>query len=912
TCYIIIIKTFRCSELSDFQLSSVTLSNSSSDQSDRSKTLATATMNSRGGGGGRDRLRRDPPPSRADDGGGGGGRRPSRHLWVGNLSPNLQEQDLTRHFVEFGELDSVAFQPGRHFAFVNFKNDEDGIAALKVLQGFPVDGNPLKIEFVKVDKPSAQSRDEDYRQRRDQRPAPRGSPFSHRDSKVHAGSPDAYYPDKLKTSDRNAEPSEVLWIGFPSILKVDETVLRKAFSPYGEIEKISVFPGRSYAFVRFRVLESACRAKETLQGKLFGNPKVHICFAKNDGGPSNDRRSPLSPEYKSSARRDRDFRADSNVRSPRFSAKVDRGDSDAYDFDRDSYLYPGGKRYENLRFEEELGPPPDVYERRGTPVRERFFEPDQRRPRKSSLYEEPWDLPEDVDPFRGTKKLKTGSFPPERELPEFPFSEERRGVSRGYSDFPQSESFGKNSIGYMPTPERAITIARGDRSDRLRGSYDGFQQGPDTMLSERKGFASEPAPPPSLKLWQWEGTIAKSGSPVCQARAFPVGKSMEIMLPEFLDCTARTNLDMLAKHYYQAASAWVVFFVPASDADMEHYNEFMHYLGEKQRAAVAKLDDKTTLFLVAPSEFSEKVLKVPGNLSISGVVLRLESLAPSSGPRHLPNDNRESNLHFQGDTHMPYKASLPDPSFPRHLPASTASAGISASVYPHGNMSDPYIDNRNDYPPQPRNPGLGNRITPSSYGSSNANDPPVYHERSQLVMPGPTGTENNSSAHYAGGGTSNHQDQRMFIQEPAAPSAPPASASASLAATGIQPHQLAQLLSSLVGQQGQSQSQLPSSNPSASMVEDYRAVQQQGFQNNNQQQQQNYDSSGTHYGQLQQLQQQTANVLTTMNNSREMQPGAQSSVQGGPQDGDGGVKRLEATLELAATLLKQLQQGKGP
>ncbi|CAN0927265.1 Flowering time control protein FPA, partial [Linum grandiflorum] len=150
TCYIIIIKTFRCSELSDFQLSSVTLSNSSSDQSDRSKTLATATMNSRGGGGGRDRLRRDPPPSRADDGGGGGGRRPSRHLWVGNLSPNLQEQDLTRHFVEFGELDSVAFQPGRHFAFVNFKNDEDGIAALKVLQGFPVDGNPLKIEFVKV------------------------------------------------------------------------------------------------------------------------------------------------------------------------------------------------------------------------------------------------------------------------------------------------------------------------------------------------------------------------------------------------------------------------------------------------------------------------------------------------------------------------------------------------------------------------------------------------------------------------------------------------------------------------------------------------------------------------------------------------------------------------------------------
>ncbi|CAN1315991.1 Flowering time control protein FPA [Linum perenne] len=763
-------------------------------------------MNSRGGGGGRDRLRRDPPPSRSDDVG-GGGRRPSRHLWVGNLSQNIQEYDLTRHFEEFGELDSVAFQPGRHFAFVNFKNDEDGIAALKVLQGFPIDGNPLKIEFVKVDKPSAQSRDEDY---------------------------------------RSADPSEVLWIGFPSILKVDEMILRKAFSPYGEIEKITVFPGRSYAFVRFSVLESACRAKETLQGKLFGNPRVHICFARNEGGPS--------------------------------SAKVDRGDYDAYDVDRDTSLYPGGKRFENWRFEEELGPPPDVYERRGSPVRDRLS-------RKSSLYEESWDLPEDTDPLRGTKKLKTGSFPPDRELPEFPLSDverERRGYSRGYSDYPQAEPF------------------RGDRNDRLKGSYDGFQQGPDTMLSnpvERKGFTSEPAPP-ALKLWQWEGTIAKGGSPVCQARAFPVGKSMEIMLPEFLDCTARTNLDMLAKHYYQAAFAWVVFFVPASDADMGHYNEFMHYLGEKQRAAVAKLDDKTTLFLVAPSEFSEKVLKVPGKMSISGVVLRLEPLGPSSGPRHHhPNDNREANLHFQGDGHMPYNKASSLPDFAK---SGAVSAGFSGSVHPHGNMSDPYPDNRNNYPPtELRNPMLGNRIMPSSQGSyslgNNANDP------------GTTGPpENNSSAQY-GGGTSNHPSSsgNMSIQEPT-PSPAPAS-------LGLQPHQLAQLVSSLLAQQGQNQ--LVSSNPNAntsSTVEDFRPVQQQSFHNNNQQ---NYDGSATHYGQLQELQQQTANVLTNMN--REVQPGAPSAVQGaGPQDGGGGggggVKRLEATLELAATLLKQIQQGKGP
>lgn len=71
---------------------------------------------------------------------------------------------------------------------------------------------------------------------------------------------------------------------------------------------------------------------------------------------------------------------------------------------------------------------------------------------------------------------------------------------------------------------------------------------------------------------------------------------------------------MLAKHYYQATGAWVVFFVPGSDADIGFYNEFMHYLEEKQRAAVAKLDDRTTMFLVPPSDFSQKVLKVAGNV----------------------------------------------------------------------------------------------------------------------------------------------------------------------------------------------------------------------------------------------------------------------------------------------------------
>lgn len=82
------------------------------------------------------------------------GHPPSRHLWVGNLSHSIQEQELTNHFLQFGELESVAFQPGRSYAFLNFKRDDDAFAAITALQGFPVAGNPLRIEFTKAVSPA--------------------------------------------------------------------------------------------------------------------------------------------------------------------------------------------------------------------------------------------------------------------------------------------------------------------------------------------------------------------------------------------------------------------------------------------------------------------------------------------------------------------------------------------------------------------------------------------------------------------------------------------------------------------------------------------------------------------------------------------------------------------------------------
>ncbi|KAJ6790725.1 flowering time control protein FPA [Iris pallida] len=121
----------------------------------------------------------------------------------------------------------------------------------------------------------------------------------------------------------------------------------------------------------------------------------------------------------------------------------------------------------------------------------------------------------------------------------------------------------------------------------------------------------------------WRGIIAKGGAHVCQARCVPIGKGLDFTLPEVVNCSARTDLDALAKHYAEAIGFDVVFFIPDSEDDFASYTEFLRYLGLKSRAGVAKFDDGATMFLVPPSDFLTHVLKVSGPERLYGVVLKL-------------------------------------------------------------------------------------------------------------------------------------------------------------------------------------------------------------------------------------------------------------------------------------------------
>lgn len=75
-------------------------------------------------------------------------------IYVGNLSYNVEEQDLREFFASFGEITEV-FIPkdretgkGRGFAFVTFSSQAQAEGAVKA-NGQELGGRPLKVNIAK-------------------------------------------------------------------------------------------------------------------------------------------------------------------------------------------------------------------------------------------------------------------------------------------------------------------------------------------------------------------------------------------------------------------------------------------------------------------------------------------------------------------------------------------------------------------------------------------------------------------------------------------------------------------------------------------------------------------------------------------------------------------------------------------
>ncbi|XP_046658381.1 nucleolysin TIAR-like isoform X2 [Homalodisca vitripennis] len=184
------------------------------------------------------------------------------HIFVGDLSPEIETQTLREAFAPFGEISDcrVVRDPqtlkSKGYGFVSFVKKAEAESAITAMNGQWLGSRSIRTNWA-TRKP----------------PAPK--------------------------SDLNSKPltfDEVYNQSSPTNCTVycggltnglTEDLMQKTFSPFGTIQEIRVFKDKGYAFVRFSTKESATHAIVAVHNTDINGQPVKCSWGKESGDPNN-------------------------------------------------------------------------------------------------------------------------------------------------------------------------------------------------------------------------------------------------------------------------------------------------------------------------------------------------------------------------------------------------------------------------------------------------------------------------------------------------------------------------------------------------------------------------------------------------------------------------------------------------
>ncbi|XP_052890407.1 nucleolysin TIAR [Anopheles moucheti] len=189
------------------------------------------------------------------------------HIFVGDLSPEIDTETLREAFAPFGEISNcrIVRDPqtlkSRGYAFVSFVKKAEAEHAIAMMNGQWLGSRSIRTNWS-TRKP----------------PAPRENSKG-----IKSGKTPGFEEIYNNTSPTN---TTVYCGGFPQNAITDE-LIHKHFIQFGHINDTRVFKDKGYAFIRFANKESAARAIEgTHNSEVQGFP-VKCYWGKENGGDVN-------------------------------------------------------------------------------------------------------------------------------------------------------------------------------------------------------------------------------------------------------------------------------------------------------------------------------------------------------------------------------------------------------------------------------------------------------------------------------------------------------------------------------------------------------------------------------------------------------------------------------------------------
>lgn len=180
------------------------------------------------------------------------------HIFVGDLSPEIETDTLREAFAPFGEISNcrIVRDPqtlkSKGYAFVSFVKKSDAESAIQSMNGQWLGSRAIRTNWS-TRKP----------------PAPMGKNVKTAD----------YEEIYNKTSPTN---TTVYCGGFSANVLTDD-IIYKHFGQFGHIQDIRVFKDKGYAFIKFTTKEAAARAIEgTNNSDVYGHT-VKCFWGKENG-----------------------------------------------------------------------------------------------------------------------------------------------------------------------------------------------------------------------------------------------------------------------------------------------------------------------------------------------------------------------------------------------------------------------------------------------------------------------------------------------------------------------------------------------------------------------------------------------------------------------------------------------------
>ncbi|CAG9565173.1 unnamed protein product [Danaus chrysippus] len=191
------------------------------------------------------------------------------HIFVGDLSPEIETHILREAFAPFGEISNcrIVRDPqtlkSKGYAFVSFVKKADAEAAIQAMNGQWLGSRSIRTNWS-TRKPPTKGPNE-------------GAPSSKR---VKQPTFDEVYNQSSPTN------TTVYCGGFTSNV-ITEELMQSTFSQFGQIQDVRVFRDKGYAFIRFTTKEAAAHAIEATHNTEISGHTVKCFWGKENGGTEN-------------------------------------------------------------------------------------------------------------------------------------------------------------------------------------------------------------------------------------------------------------------------------------------------------------------------------------------------------------------------------------------------------------------------------------------------------------------------------------------------------------------------------------------------------------------------------------------------------------------------------------------------